>query len=123
MLQEFWWDLIKTQLLGAANRHLSNHLHHRFRLGKTATMRPGSGDATVWPIEQQKGLFALLGTVQEELGVRLTESCLMMPNKTISGIMFAAETDFRSCEVCHREVCPSRHAPFNEALWEALQHD
>ena len=123
MLKEFWWDLIKARLLGVASKHLSDHVHGRFRLGKTTTMHPGSADATIWPIEQQEGLFALLGDVEESIGVRLTESFLMVPNKTISGILFPTERDFRSCEVCHREGCPSRHAPFNEELWEELQHD
>jgi hypothetical protein len=123
MLKEFWWDLIKAHLLGAANQFLSEHVHRTFRLGKTAIMRPGSGDASVWPIEQQKDLFRLLDGVEEKLGVRLTESSLMIPNKTLSGILFPTETDFRSCEVCHRENCPSRHAPFNKELWEEIQHD
>jgi len=123
MLKEFWWDLIKNHLLGAANKYLSDHLHRKFRLGKTATMRPGSGDASVWPIEQQKDLFTLLGDVEGTVGVRLTESFLMIPNKTTSGLMFPTETDFRSCEVCHRESCPSRHAAFNRDLWEEIQHD
>jgi len=123
MVKQFWWDLIKTRLLAAANTYLNEHLHRKFRLGKTAVMRPGSGDASVWPIEQQKDLFSLLGNVEEELGVELTESFLMTPNKTTSGILFPTETDFRSCEVCHREDCPSRHAPFNQDLWEEIQDD
>ena len=123
MLKEFWWDVIKTRVLGAANTYLTDHLHRKFRLGKTATMRPGSGDVTVWPIEQQQGLFSLLGDVEGAIGVKLMESCLMVPNKTTSGILFPTEEDFRSCEVCHREDCPSRHAPFNKTLWENLQHD
>lgn len=123
MVKEFWWDLIKTHALGAAHRELEGHLHRKFRLGKTVTMRPGSGDAVVWPIEQQRELFSLMGDVQGAIGVQLTESFLMMPNKTTSGILFPAEKDFRTCEVCHREVCTSRQAPFNKALWETLQHD
>jgi hypothetical protein len=122
-LKEFWWDVIKTHLLGAANRHLNEHLHRVFRLGKTASMHPGSGDVSVWPIEQQRGLFALLGDVEPAIGVRLTGSCLMVPNKTTSGILFPTEADFRSCEVCHRVTCPSRQAPFNKELWERIQHD
>jgi hypothetical protein len=122
MLKEFWWELIKTQLLGTANRYLSDHLHSKFRLGKTAIMRPGSGDAAVWPIEQQQGLFGLLGDVEKAIGVMLTDSSLMIPNKTSSGILFPTEKDFRSCEVCHRERCPSRHAPFNPLLWEEVQN-
>ena len=122
ILKEYWWDAIKTQLLGAANRQVNDHLHRTFLLGKTAIMRPGSGDASVWPIEQQRGLFALLGNVEQAIGVRLTDSFLMVPNKTTSGILFPTEVDFRSCEVCHRENCPSRHAPFNQQLWEEIQH-
>jgi hypothetical protein len=123
MLKEFWWDEIKNQLLGAANKYLSDHLHHKFLLGKTSTMHPGSGDATVWPIEQQQGLFALLGDVQGSIGVKLTESFLMIPNKTISGLLFPTEKDFRGCEVCHRENCPSRQVAFNKDLWEEIRMD
>jgi len=122
MLKEFWWDMIKARLLGVAECHVRDHLHRVFRLGKTATMRPGSGDATIWPIEQQQELFSLLGDVEGRVGVRLTPSSLMVPNKTTSGLLFPTETDFRSCEVCHRENCPSRHAPFNERLWEEIRH-
>jgi len=123
MVKEFWWDLIKTELLVAAHNHLNDHLIRKFRLAKTVTMRPGSGDATLWPIEQQKELFALLGDVEGSIGVTLTPSFLMTPNKTTSGIVFQAEKDFRTCEVCHRVTCPSRQAPFSKELWEKLQHD
>ncbi len=123
MLKEFWWDTIKAHLLMAAIKHLNAHLHHKFRLGKTAQMSPGSGDVDVWPIEQQKGLFALLGDVEQAIGVRLTDSFLMVPNKTISALMFSSAKDFRTCEVCHRADCPSRQAPLNQKLWEEMQHE
>jgi hypothetical protein len=123
MLKEFYWDLIKSSLLSAANKYLSDHLHRKFRLDKTAIMRPGSGDASVWPIEQQEDLFTLLGDVEGAVGVRLTESLLMVPNQTTSGLMFPTKTDFRSCEVCHRDSCPSRRAPFNKVLWDKIHHD
>ena len=123
ILKAFWWDLIKSRLLGAANKYLQEHLHQKFRLGKTAIMRPGSGDASVWPIEQQEGLFFLLGDVQGAIGVHLTESFLMVPNQTNSGLMFPTETDFQSCEMCHRDNCPLRHAPFNKDLWDEIHDD
>jgi hypothetical protein len=120
-VKEFWRDIIKASLLGSANRHLSDVLNRRFRLGKTTTMNPGSGDATVWPIEQQRELFTLLGDVEGAIGVRLTDSFLMVPNKTVSGIRFPTEKDFRACQVCHRKNCPSRSAPFDKDLWAATQ--
>jgi len=123
MLKDFWWDVIKACLLGVARKHLKGHLDRKFRLGKTSSMGPGSGDVTVWPIEQQKELFTLVGDVQAHIGVRLTDSFLMVPNKTVSGIRFPAEKSFRSCQVCHRKNCPSRAAPFEEELWGSMQRE
>ena len=123
---EFWRDTIKTVLLWAAMQHLNDHLSRRYRLSKTASMSPGSGDVDTWPIQQQAGLFALLGGVGEvrkQSGVELTDSFLMIPNKSVSGIRFPTETDFRSCQVCHRAECPSRSAPFDRNLWEMMQHE
>jgi hypothetical protein len=116
-VKNFWLDSMKGVLLGCAVRALNTHLDERFRLGKTASMSPGAGDATVWPIEQQKALFALLGDVEGAIGVHLTDSCLMVPNKSISGLRFATEKQFASCQVCHRERCPGRSAPFDRGLW------
>ena len=126
MLMEFWRDTIKTVLLLAAMQHLNDHLSRRYRLSKTASMSPGSGDVDTWPIQQQKGLFALLGglgEVRQKSGVELTDSFLMIPNKSVSGIRFPTETDFRSCQVCHRAKCPSRSAPFDKKLWDLMQHE
>jgi hypothetical protein len=121
-LQEFWWDTIKESLFHSAFDHLTAHLERTYQLGKIASMNPGSGDADVWPIEQQRPLFDLLGDVRGHIGVELTDSYLMRPNKTVSGIIFPTEKDFRTCQVCRREVCPSRSAPFDLAMWEAI-HD
>lgn len=123
LVESFWWDAIKSRLHQAAVHALSQHLHRRFRLGKTASMQPGSGDAAVWPIDQQKALFNLMGDVELALGVRLTASCLMIPNKTTSGVLFPTEATFESCTVCRRKDCPSRRAPLDDALWAAIQHD
>jgi hypothetical protein len=121
LLGLFWLDAVKARALHCARKHLNDHLDRRYALGKTSSMNPGSGDATVWPIEQQKELFSLLGSVKERIGVVLTDSFLMIPNKTVSGIRFPTELDFRSCQLCHREKCASRSAPFDKALWEATR--
>ena len=123
LVKAFWWDLIKAEILAAAMKRLAEHLDRRFLLPRAATMHPGSGDADVWPIEQQKELFALLGNVREEIGVELTDSCLMVPNKTVSGIRFATAKDFHSCQVCRRQECPGRSAAFDESLWALMRHE
>ena len=121
-VKQYWVDTIKAALLSASVRHLNAHLTKTYALGKTSSMSPGSGDVTVWPIEQQRLLFELLGDVEGSIGVQLTDSCLMLPNKTVSGIRFPKEVDFRSCQLCHRDNCPSRGAPFDEALWQSMEH-
>ncbi len=122
-LADFWWDTIKAELLNAARAHLVEHLDRRFRLAKTAAMSPGSGDVETWRIEEQRLLFSLLGDVRGGIGVELTDSFLMVPNKTVSGLRFPTEKDFRTCQVCRRAICPNRAAPFDKALWESLQHE
>lgn len=120
MIKAFWWDMIKDRMLYAAHEWLCDHIKNQYRLGKIASMQPGSADVSVWPIEQQRDLFDLLGDVETTLGVHLTDSFLMIPNKTVSGIAFPIESDFRSCEVCRRQNCPSRRAAFNEKLWQKI---
>jgi hypothetical protein len=123
ILDIFWWDAIKESLLVTASQYLVEFLEYRHQLKKTASMNPGSGDVNVWPIEQQRELFELLGDVRGQIGVELTDSFLMMPNKTVSGILFPTERDFRTCQVCHRKNCQNRRAPFDQALWESIQHE
>ena len=121
-LKEFWLDTIKATLLGVSRSHLNKLLDRKFKLGKTSIMSPGSGDATVWPIEQQAELFSLFGDVEDLIGVRLTNSFLMLPNKSVSGIRYPTEIDFKSCQLCHRENCEGRRAPFDQELWESMQN-
>ena len=44
-----------------------------------------------WPIEEQQPLFRLLGDTERAVGVRLTDSMLMVPTKSVSGICVAIE--------------------------------
>ena len=122
-VQAFWLWTIKEALLDAATEYLYDHLATRYRMTHWATMDPGSGDTDVWPIEQQKELFSVLGDVETRIGVRLTDSMLMIPTMSVSGIVFPTETEFASCQVCHREGCPRRTAPFDEEVWRAVCAD
>jgi hypothetical protein len=79
-------------------------------------MNPGS--LQDWPLREQRPLFALIGAVDTRIGVRLTDSCLMTPRKSTSGIQFPTEESFASCQLCGREVCPNRRAPYDATLFE-----
>lgn len=121
-LKQFWLDELRQYALECIVEHLNDYLDRKFALGKSASMNPGSGDVNVWPIEQQQQLFSLLGNVTAGIGVELTDNCLMIPNKSVSGIRFPTETDFRSCQVCRRPQCRHRKAPFDVKLWRLYEH-
>jgi hypothetical protein len=114
LLDQYYLDAVGVMALEAAGRHLKKHLQDRFALGKMSFMAPGS--LPDWPIEEQRPLFDLLGDAKAAIGVRLTDSFLMLPAKSISGIYFPAEASFYSCQLCPRKRCEGRKAPFDEKL-------
>ena len=115
---QFCRDILKEMALRAAMAHLVTHLKESYSLETLVSMNPGSGDINVWPIQQQRELFAFFGDAPESIGVVLTDSCLMVPNKSVSGLFYPSEDGFQSCQLCHREKCPNRRAPFDPHLWE-----
>lgn len=112
----YWVDTIKGMALHASVEYLLTYLSTKYILEKTATMSPGAAEKAIWPIEQQKQLFSLFGGVEDAVGVKLTESLVMVPSKSVSGILFPTEVNFKSCQVCQRENCPSRAAAFDREL-------
>jgi len=119
-LKKFWIDSIKEQALHACVDHLKEMIKKNYGLNRLPSMSPGSGGNNVWQIEQQKPLFSLFGNVEQEIGVKLTDSYLMIPNKSVSGIYFAGDIDFISCRLCDREDCRERKAFYNKNLNENL---
>jgi len=77
-------------------------------------MSPGS--LKDWAIEEQRSLFSILGDVESSIGVGLNETLVMIPNKSLSGIYFPTEIPFYSCQLCQREDCLARKAPYDETL-------
>ena len=116
VVQKFWADGIKEMALHAATSALNKFIDERYRPGRTSAMAPGSlGE---WPIRQQRPLFAILGDVRRLIGVELSDSCLMSPIKSVSGIIFPTETSFESCQLCPRVRCPRRRAPYDKDLYD-----
>lgn len=115
MIQSFWGEAIRESALYAAADFLGIYLDEQYQMGHLSTMHPGSLED--WPISQQRQLFNLLGDVTNAIGVELTDSLLMVPTKSISGIMFPTEVNFESCQLCQREACQNRRAPYDEMLF------
>ncbi len=117
MLLGYCLEIIKERALGAAWTCLRECLQTKYALGQTSSMNPGSLDD--WPITQQNELFSIFGDVEKLIGVKLTQSCLMLPNKSVSGIVFPTEVTFESCQLCPRPVCENRRAEFDPELAQA----
>lgn len=116
MLEHFWADIAMEMALRAAVEHLKAHIAEHPRPGPISIMNPGS--LKDWPLEQQRELFRLLGEVRGRVGVELTDSFLMVPVKSVSGLCFPAESRFENCQLCPREPCPGRRAPYDPQLYE-----
>jgi len=116
VLFAFWAEAIKEAALGAAIKALNADMTERYQPGKTSSMAPGS--LVDWPLAQQRPLFELLGNAEQAVGVHLTASCLMVPNKSISGLRFPTEASFESCQLCPRPDCPNRRARYDADLYE-----
>jgi hypothetical protein len=116
ILRRFWAETINEMALRVAIQVLNKHVAEKYHPGRTSVMSPGSlGE---WPIQAQRPLFALLGDPKDAIGVRLTDSLLMIPTKSVSGIRFPTEESFESCQLCPREGCPGRRAPYDKDLYD-----
>jgi hypothetical protein len=116
ILERYWADEIKATALFCALTASDTHQGEHLELGRTARMNPGS--LADWPVTQQGPLFEILGDVQSTIGVKLTDSFLMVPNKSVSGLRFPTATSFENCQLCPREMCPGRRAPYDSELYE-----
>ena len=114
MLEKYYADEISQLALRRAEKFLKDLLKDSYKLGKTSTMNPGS--LADWPLAGQKDLFKLLGNRASLIGVELTESMLMLPNRTVSGIRFASEEGYSNCKLCPRENCSHRSKPYDPDL-------
>ncbi len=84
-----------------------------------ARVLPYSPGYCGWPTTGQRPLFAALRP--HEIGVTLNESCLMMPLKSVSGVLLAAlaeahrfRPDFPFCRECQNRECGRRMASLKD---------
>ncbi len=119
IMKAYCLDVIKRMLATSARDYLERYLLERYALGQASRMAPG--ELEDWPITQQRELFSLLGDTEKLVGVTLTESCLMVPVKSVSGIVFSTEVKFESCRLCVQRRCEGRRAPYSPALVQEYQ--
>ncbi len=119
VFQRYWLDQLRLEQLKASLRGIADYLKNNHGIERFSSLGPGTGAADLWPLNELDKLFFLLGKNKylAPLGVELTDSMLMLPEKTSAGLYYASTTDFHSCQLCQRENCPSRKVAFNAEMW------
>ncbi|MCC8180197.1 MAG: hypothetical protein LIP23_04700 [Planctomycetes bacterium] len=116
--ERYWGEEIMEEALRMAMNGMVRDIKTKRYDGKTAVMSPGS--LTEWPIQQQTPLFKLMGEAPERCGIELTDTFLMLPNKSVSGIRFANEHGYVNCRLCPKENCPNRQVAYDKELAEMM---
>lgn len=116
ILLRFWAESINEVVIRLAVKAMDENIDEQYRPGDRSRMTPGS--LPDWPIEEQQTLFKILGNTKDTIGVYLTDGLMMIPTKSVSGISFPTEWDFESCQLCPREKCPGRRAPYDKDLYD-----
>ncbi len=114
ILRQFWADALMEAALHSAMDAMLVDLSFRFQSARVSAMNPGS--LADWPITQQSPFFQLLGEEAHLTGVRLTDSMLMIPAKSTTGLFFETESGYVNCQLCPRQTCPNRRAGYNPML-------
>jgi hypothetical protein len=114
LLKQYYLEEMANIALENGAAWLAERLKTRYGFPELASMDPGSLED--WPITEQPKLFSIFGDTERLIGVRLTDSMLMLPRKSISGIFFPSEEGFTSCQLCERAACPARRTPYDAAL-------
>ena len=114
-LERYWIDAISELALREVGLALHRAVLDTYGLSHVNSMNPGS--LTDFPLPCQRGLFALLEGGAAEIGVELTDSFLMLPYKSGSGIYYESAQRYENCQLCPRATCPNRRAPFDEKLY------
>jgi hypothetical protein len=118
LLRQYYLEEMANIVLEQAAGWLAEKLSGRWGFPGLSSMSPGSLED--WPITEQPKLFSLFGDTEKSIGVKLTDSRLMVPRKSISGILFPSEEGFISCRLCRRENCPSRKAEHDKKSGEIV---
>ena len=115
-LERYWVDSIAELYLSAVYPIMHADVAALAGVERLYAMNPGSLDD--FPLACQRPLFDMLGDVKAGVGAWLTDSFLILPYKSGSGIYFVSDTRYENCSLCPRADCPNRRAPYDGMLFE-----
>ncbi len=109
IMTEFLADAVGSEIAEAAVRYVNVKIEiEALKMGYAIT-KPYSPGYCGWNVREQTQLFSLFPT--QPCGIRLNDSCLMHPVKSVSGIVGmgskVVETPY-GCDACAMQTCYKR---------------
>jgi len=111
ILRSWMLDKVGDYALEKASAYLKSRVGEALK-GGVSVFSPGSGTGKLFGIDQQKVIFQILNP-SESIGVSLTPGCMMVPRKSLSGVLAVTGREYIACQYCPRERCDNRRKPFS----------
>lgn len=120
-LLEFIASSIMKAMIPYAIEKVGDYLKIEKNIEKYSSLNPGSLPS--WPVTGQRQVFGLIAGrengndikyLNSLIGLELTESSLMVPLKSVSGIAFETDKEWHNCSRCRKKDCPGRRAPMDD---------
>ena len=112
----YWADMIMQEMVFVAIKLMHEDILKEYDIKKSASINPGS--TVDWHISGQTALFSMLKDMVSEIGIELTPSYLMLPQKSTSGIIYESDENYVNCQYCKRAKCPSRRKEYSGYIGE-----
>ena len=111
VLQATVLDAIGSGVAEKLAVHIEDRIKRMANIEGLVTSRRFSPGYCDWEVSQQKMIFKALNG--DTAGIRLTESLLMIPRKSVSGIIgiglaYHNIEDYNPCHTCNKKDCPGR---------------
>jgi hypothetical protein len=99
MLQSFILDMLGNYTVRQIRKHLQD-LISKERGYTVSSFTPG--DTVEWRLEELVKIVRILGEddLKKQVGITLTSSFMMIPRKSICGVMAQTEEEFINCRIC-----------------------
>lgn len=112
--ERYCLQVIREVYLNALFEYLQEYLLKSYALDFIWSLV--SGELQAFPISARRGLFNILGDVEKAIGVRLRQDFSLEPACSRCGFFYYTPLEFESCQLCPREPCMGRRAPYSPEL-------
>lgn len=114
LFDKFVSEKVELLALAQAKEEMRDKVMSDHGVHGISHINPGSIED--WSPLEIKKICSLLDNRPIELGIRLLDSGMILPVRSVAGFMFLSEEEFHNCILCRRD-CPNRQAQFDEEAY------